>query len=128
MAWLVLLAAGLAETGWAIGLKYTQGFTRLTPSLVTVALMIVSFALLAQALRWLPLGTAYAVWVGIGAAGTVAAGIYLFGESRDPLRLLCVALILAGVVGLRLIEPAPPMLPSPLAPRPAANKEGGLLE
>jgi quaternary ammonium compound-resistance protein SugE len=105
MAWLVLFAAGLAETGWAIGLKYTYGFTRLTPTIITVALMIVSFALLAQALRSLPLGTAYAVWVGIGVCGTVIAGIYLFDEPRHPLRLLCIGLIVAGVLGLRLLEP-----------------------
>jgi quaternary ammonium compound-resistance protein SugE len=108
MAWLVLVVAGLAETGWAIGLKYTHGFTRLGPSLVTVALMVVSFVLLAHAMRTLPLGTAYTVWVGIGACGAVLAGIVLFGEARHPLRLLCVLLIVAGIVGLRLLEPAVP--------------------
>jgi quaternary ammonium compound-resistance protein SugE len=108
MAWLVLVVAGLAETGWAIGLKYTDGFTRLRPSLVTVALMVLSFLLLAHAMRTLPLGTAYTVWVGIGACGAVVAGIVLFGEDRHPLRLFCVLLIVAGIVGLRLLEPAVP--------------------
>lgn len=103
MAWLYLLLAGLLEVGWAVGLKYSDGFRRLWPSLGTAAAMVASLALLAQALKTLPLGTAYTVWTGIGAVGTVLLGILLFGESRDLLRLLCIALIVAGVVGLRLV-------------------------
>ena len=102
-AWFYLLLAGLLEVGWAVGLKYTDGFRRPWPSLATAAAMAASFALLAQALKTLPLGTAYTVWTGIGAVGTVLLGILLFGESRDLLRLLCIALIVAGVVGLRLV-------------------------
>jgi quaternary ammonium compound-resistance protein SugE len=105
MAWFYLVIAGLLEIAWAIGLKYTEGFTRPLPSVVTVAAMIASFALLGLALRTLPLGTAYAVWTGIGTAGTVVLGILLFGEPADALRLGCIALILAGVVGLRIISP-----------------------
>lgn len=101
MAWIYLFIAGLMEIVWAIGLKYTQGFSRLGPSLVTVAAMIVSFLFLARALVNLPIGTAYAVWTGIGAVGTALLGILLFGESRDPLRLLCIALIVFGIAGLR---------------------------
>ena len=102
MAWLCLVAAGLLEIGWAIGLKYTQGFSRLWPSVATVACMALSFVLLAVALKSIPVGTGYAVWTGIGAAGTAVLGILLFGESRDVLRLLCIAMILAGVIGLKL--------------------------
>lgn len=105
MPWLVLFIAGLFETGWALGLKESKGFTRLWPSLLTIAAMIVSIALLAKAVRDLPIGTAYAVWTGIGAAGTVVLGIALFGESADPRRLLCVGLIIAGIVGLKLVSP-----------------------
>jgi quaternary ammonium compound-resistance protein SugE len=105
MAWFYLVIAGLLEIAWAIGLKYTEGFTRPLPSVVTVAAMIASFALLGLALRTLPLGTAYAVWTGIGTAGTVVLGILLFGEPADALRLGCIALIMAGVVGLRIISP-----------------------
>ncbi len=103
MAWLTLFFAGLFEIGWAVGLKYTAGFTRLVPSLLTVAAMVASVGLLALAMRELPLGTAYAVWTGIGAVGTVVAGIVLFDESADALRLACIALILAGIVGLKLV-------------------------
>ena len=106
MAWLSLFIAGLFEVGWAIGLKYTDGFTRLWPTVWTVAAMIVSLALLGLSLRTLPVGTAYAVWVGIGAVGTAVLGIVLFGESREPLRLACLVLIVAGVVGLRLVTPS----------------------
>jgi len=114
MAWVILFLAGLAETAWAVGLKYTDGFTRLVPSVITVAIMGVSFVLLAKAMQSIPLGTAYAVWVGIGACGTLIAGIVLFGESRDLLRLFCVGLIIAGIVGLRLVERAPEKLtPAP---------------
>jgi quaternary ammonium compound-resistance protein SugE len=95
--------AGLFEIGWAIGLKYTEGFTRLWPSLWTVASMIVSMALLGLALKTLPVGTAYAVWTGIGAVGTAALGIYLFGEPATALRLASIGLILAGIVGLKLV-------------------------
>lgn len=105
MAWVYLFFAGLFEIGWAIGLKYTEGFTRIGPSVATIAAMIVSFVLLGVALRSLPLGTAYAVWTGIGTAGTVILGIALFGEPAEPLRLGCIALIVAGVVGLRVVAP-----------------------
>jgi quaternary ammonium compound-resistance protein SugE len=106
MAWLVLLLAGLFEIGWAVGLKYTHGFTRFWPSLATVLSMAVSLGLLGVALRTLPLGTAYAVWTGVGAAGTVVLGIALFGEPATAGRLLCVGLILAGIIGLKMLAPA----------------------
>ena len=106
MAWIFLVLAGITEMGWAIGLKYTEGFTRLGPSVVTVALMIVSFGLLGQALKTLPIGTAYAIWTGIGAAGTAILGIVLFNEPRDLLRLLCIGMIVGGVVGLKLVSPS----------------------
>jgi quaternary ammonium compound-resistance protein SugE len=103
MAWLVLVVAGLFEIAWAIGLKYTDGFTRLGPSLGTVIAMIASVVLLALAMRTLPVGTAYAVWTGIGAIGTVALGIVLFDEPATLARLACIGLILAGIVGLKLV-------------------------
>jgi quaternary ammonium compound-resistance protein SugE len=103
MAWLILVLAGLFEIGWAVGLKYTEGFTRLWPTLGTVASMIVSLGLLGLALRTLPLGTAYAIWTGVGTVGTALLGIALFDESSDPLRLGCIALIVAGIVGLKLV-------------------------
>lgn len=102
MAWVLLFIAGLFEIGWAIGLKYTDGFSRLWPSIGTVVSMIVSVALLSLAMRSLPVGTAYAVWTGIGAVGTVLLGIVLFGESVTAVRLGCVALIVAGIGGLKL--------------------------
>ncbi|SEM18743.1 quaternary ammonium compound-resistance protein SugE [Luteibacter sp. UNCMF331Sha3.1] len=102
MYWIILVVAGLFEIGWAVGLKYTEGFTRLVPSVLTGAAMVVSIVLLALAAKKLPLGTAYAVWTGIGAVGAVTLGIVLFGESAQPLRLLCVGLIVAGIVGLKL--------------------------
>lgn len=102
MAWWILVLAGLFEIGWAIGLKYTEGFTRLGSSVGTVAAMGVSIGLLGLAMRTLPVGTAYAIWTGIGAVGTVALGMWLFGEPATLLRLLCVGLILAGIVGLKL--------------------------
>jgi len=102
MDWIVLVIAGLFEVAWATGLKYTDGFTRLWPSAWTVAAMAVSLLLLAQALKTLPIGTAYAVWTGIGAVGTAVAGIILFGESRDTMRLACIAVIVAGIAGLKL--------------------------
>jgi quaternary ammonium compound-resistance protein SugE len=104
LAWLWLATAGLFEIVWAIGLKYTDGFSRLWPSVVTLAAMALSMACLGVALKTLPVGTAYAVWVGIGALGTAVLGIVLFDESREPLRLLCLLLILAGVVGLKLVS------------------------
>ncbi len=102
MAWLYLFVAGLFEVGWAIGLKYTEGFSRLVPSLLTVGAMILSLALLGLALKTLPVGTAYAVWTGIGTVGTAALGIYLFNEPATLLRLACISLILAGIVGLKI--------------------------
>lgn len=106
MAWFILFLAGVFEIGWAIGLKYTEGFTRLWPTVGTVAAMVVSIGLLGLALRTLPIGTAYAIWTGIGAVGTVVLGIVLFGESAALSRLLCVALIVAGIVGLKLVTPS----------------------
>jgi quaternary ammonium compound-resistance protein SugE len=103
MAWIYLVIAGLFEVGWAIGLKYTEGFSRLVPSLWTVAAMIASLMFLGLALKTLPVGTAYAVWTGIGAIGTVILGIYLFAEPATALRLGCIALILCGIVGLKLV-------------------------
>jgi quaternary ammonium compound-resistance protein SugE len=103
MAWLSLLVAGLFEVAWAVGLKYTDGFSRLWPSAFVIVAMTLSIGFLAYALRELPIGAAYAVWTGIGAVGTVAWGILVFNESSDPLRLLCIGLILAGIVGLKLV-------------------------
>jgi quaternary ammonium compound-resistance protein SugE len=106
MNWFILVLAGLFEVGWAIGLKYTEGFTRLWPSLGTVAAMAISLGLLGVAMKALPVGTAYAVWVGVGAVGTVILGIVLLGEPASPARLVSVALIVAGIVGLKLASPA----------------------
>ncbi|MBL7645233.1 MAG: quaternary ammonium compound efflux SMR transporter SugE [Candidatus Hydrogenedentes bacterium] len=103
MNWILLIIAGLLEVGWAIGLKYSEGFTRLWPSVFTVVTMAMSVFLLAVAMRSLPVGTAYAVWTGVGAVGTVILGIALFGESASLARLLCVALIIAGIAGLKFI-------------------------
>lgn len=103
--WLVLFVAGLFEVGWAIGLKYTEGFTRLWPSVGTIICMAASVWLLAIAMKMLPVGTSYAVWVGVGAAGTVALGIVLFGEPATVMRLASIGLILAGIVGLKLATP-----------------------
>ena len=105
MAWIILFFAGLSEVGWAVGLKYTEGFTRLVPSVLTITSMLVSIGLLGLALKTLPLGTAYAVWTGIGTIGTVAFGIAMFGESANFLRLACIALILGGIVGLKAVSP-----------------------
>jgi quaternary ammonium compound-resistance protein SugE len=106
MAWIILVVAGLFEVGWAIGLKYTQGFTRLWPTLGTVVAMIISLWLLGVAMKSLPVGTAYSVWVGVGAVGTVALGIVLLGEPANAARLISVALIIAGIAGLKLATPA----------------------
>ena len=106
MAWIILFIAGLFEIGWAIGLKYSAGFTRLWPSVGTVAAMLASVVLLGLAMKALPVGTAYAVWTGIGAVGTVALGIVLFDEPASVLRLVSVFLIIAGMVGLKLATPA----------------------
>ena len=105
MSWIILVLAGLFEIGWAIGLKYTEGFTRPWPSLATIAAMAVSLGLLGLAMKTLPVGTAYAVWVGVGAVGTAILGIFLLGEPANPGRLLSLALIVAGIVGLKLASP-----------------------
>ncbi len=102
MAWIILFVAGLLEIGWAVGLKYTEGFTRLWPTLGTAASLIASMGLLGVALRTLPLGTAYAVWTGIGTVGTAVLGIILFREPATAMRLVCIALIVSGILGLRL--------------------------
>ncbi|HEY6346431.1 MAG TPA: quaternary ammonium compound efflux SMR transporter SugE [Candidatus Acidoferrum sp.] len=103
MPWLLLFLAGLLEIGWAVGLKYTKGFSELWPTVGTLAAMAASVTLLGIAMRTLPVGTAYAVWTGIGAVGTVVLGILLFGDSAGISRLVCVALILAGIIGLKLV-------------------------
>jgi quaternary ammonium compound-resistance protein SugE len=103
MTWFILFVAGLFEVGWAIGLKYTEGFSRLWPTTLTVVLMIVSVALLGWSMRTLPVGTAYAVWTGIGTVGTVALGIILFGEPLTLLRIVCISMIVAGILGLKLL-------------------------
>ena len=103
MAWLILIAAGLTEIGWAVGLKYTQGFTRPIPTALTLTAMVVSLWLLGVAVRTLPLGTAYAVWTGIGTVGTAILGIVLFNEPATTIRLVCVGLIVSGIVGLKVV-------------------------
>jgi quaternary ammonium compound-resistance protein SugE len=105
MAWVILVVAGLFEIGWAIGLKYTEGFTRPWPVIGTVLTMIISLGLLGIAMKSLPVGTAYSVWVGVGAVGTVILGIVLLGEPANAARLISVALILAGIIGLKLATP-----------------------
>jgi quaternary ammonium compound-resistance protein SugE len=105
MAWIILVLAGLFEIGWAIGLKYTEGFTRLWPSVGTAVAMVISLGLLGIALKSLPVGTAYAVWVGVGAVGTVILGIVLLDEPVNAARLISVTLIVAGIVGLKLATP-----------------------
>jgi quaternary ammonium compound-resistance protein SugE len=102
MAWAYLMLAGLFEIGWAIGLKYTDGFTRIVPSILTAISMVVSVLLLGLALKTLPVGTGYAVWTGIGTVGTALLGIYLLGEPATAMRLACIGLIVAGILGLKL--------------------------
>ena len=105
MSWLLLILAGLLEVGWAIGLKYTDGFTKVWPTLGTVASMVVSLGLLGLAMKSLPVGTAYAVWVGVGAVGTAILGIVLLGEPANAGRMVSLALIVAGIIGLKLASP-----------------------
>lgn len=105
MSWIYLFFAGLFEIGWAVGLKYSHGFTRLMPSVLTIAAMGVSLFLLGLALRSLPLGTAYAIWTGIGTIGTAILGIMLFSEPAEALRLVCIGMIAAGIIGLKLVSP-----------------------
>jgi quaternary ammonium compound-resistance protein SugE len=105
MAWLLLLLASVFEIGWAVGLKYTEGFARPLPTFLTVASMVASVALLGLSLKALPLGTAYAIWTGIGTLGTAVLGIILFGESAGATRLTCIGLIVAGIAGLKLVSP-----------------------
>jgi len=102
MAWMYVVIAGLMEVGWATAMKYSEGFTKLWPSVVTIVLMLVSFGLLNHSMKTLPLGTAYGVWTGIGAVGTVLVGILFLGEPRDLVRIVCILLILSGIVGLKL--------------------------
>lgn len=102
-AWSILLVAGLCEVAWAIGLKYTEGFSRLMPSILTLMAMTASVVLLGWSLKTLPVGTAYAIWTGIGAVGTALLGMLLFGESREIARLVCIGLIVAGILGLKLV-------------------------
>ncbi len=104
MKWLLLLIAGLFEIAWAIGIKYTDGFTKIFPSVLTIAAMIVSMYLLSISIKFIPVGTAYAVWTGIGAAGTALLSIWLFKESTDPLRLLFIGFILVGIIGLKVVS------------------------
>lgn len=105
MAWVILVLAGILEICWAVGLKYSEGFTRLWASVATVSAMAVSLAFLGVAVRTLPLGTAYAIWTGIGTVGTVFVGMLLFGEATSLIRLLCVSLILSGIIGLKVLTP-----------------------
>lgn len=107
MAWVILFIAGVLEIGWAVGLKYTEGFTRLWPTVGTAVALVGSMGLLGVALRTLPLGTAYAVWTGIGTVGTAVLGIVLFREPATALRLLCIGLIVAGILGLKLVSVPP---------------------
>jgi len=107
MNWIALVVAGLFEIGWAVGLKYADGFTRLWPSVATIVAMVLSVVLLGWAARTLPLGTAYAVWVGVGAVGTAVVGMFLFDEPATVARLASLGLVVAGIVGLKLATPAP---------------------
>lgn len=105
MAWICLVVAGLFECAWAIGLKYTEGFTRLLPSLLTALAMIISLGLLSVSMKSIPVGTAYAVWTGIGAVGVAVLGMVLLGEPRDMARIFCLLLIVCGIAGLKLVTP-----------------------
>ncbi|MBI1620253.1 quaternary ammonium compound efflux SMR transporter SugE [Aquamicrobium zhengzhouense] len=105
MAWAYLFFAGLFEIGWAVGLKYSHGFTKLVPSVFTVGAMAISLFLLGLALRTLPLGTAYAIWTGIGTIGTAILGVMLFSEPAEIMRILCIVMIAAGIIGLKLVSP-----------------------
>jgi quaternary ammonium compound-resistance protein SugE len=107
MAWIYLFIAGLFEIGWAVGLKYTEGFTKLWPSVITIAIMILSFYFLSSAVKTIPIGTAYAIWTGIGAVGTAILGIFLFGESKEFIRLFFILLIVIGIVGLKIFSKVP---------------------
>lgn len=104
MAWFILFIAGLFEVAWAVGLKYSAGFSKLYPSLLTIGCMLISFTLLAYALKTLPVGTGYAVWTGIGAVGTAVLGMFLFQEPRDGVRVACILLIVIGIAGLKLFS------------------------
>ncbi|MDR4504304.1 MAG: quaternary ammonium compound efflux SMR transporter SugE [Candidatus Scalindua sp.] len=104
MAWVYLVVAGLFECGWAIGLKHTDGFIKLIPSLLTIIAMAISFLLLSAAMKTIPVGTAYAVWTGIGSVGVAILGMLLLGESRDIMRVICLLLIVSGIVGLKLVS------------------------
>ena len=107
MSWLYLFIAGLFEIGWAVGLKYTSGFTKLWPSIITIIGMILSFYFLSAAVKSIPIGTAYAIWTGIGAVGTAILGIILFGESKEIIRLFFILLIIIGIVGLKIFSKIP---------------------
>lgn len=107
MAWIYLLIAGLFEIGWAIGLKYTEGFTKLWPSVITIVTMILSFYFLSSVVKTIPIGTAYAIWTGIGAVGTAILGIILFGESKEFIRIFFILLIVIGIVGLKIFSKVP---------------------
>ena len=104
MAWIYLFIAGLFEIGWAVGLKYTDGFSKLWPSVITIVIMILSFYFLSSAVKTIPIGTAYAIWTGIGAVGTAILGIFLFGESKEFVRLFFILLIIIGIVGLKIFS------------------------
>lgn len=104
MAWVYLFIAGIAEIGWAIGMKYTDGFTKPVPTILTVGVMAISVVFLAMAVKHLPLGTAYAIWTGIGTLGTVILGIWLFNEPSDLIRMLCIGLIIVGIIGLKVVS------------------------
>lgn len=105
MAWFYLVIAGIFECGWAVGLKYTEGFTKVVPSILTILSMAISVWLLSIAMKYIPIGTAYAVWTGIGAIGVAVLGIFLFGDSKDILRIISLFLILSGIIGLKLVSP-----------------------
>jgi len=107
MAWIYLFIAGLFEIGWAVGLKYTEGFTKLWPSVITIVTMILSFYFLSSSVKTIPIGTAYAIWTGIGAVGTAILGIFLFGESKEFIRLFFILLIIIGIVGLKIFSKVP---------------------